>query len=110
MLIELLEGLLLLCNIGVFELDNVLLNLSARLSQHEVIMSVMKREAELAVEALVYLAAVLDLCVFVLRAQEPSRSVHEVLQLVKHALLDPLLLGARHEFLEGFGRVVASPR
>ena len=90
----------------MLELDDILLYRPAHLRQHHVVVALMPWEAHLAVEALIDLAAVLDLVVLVLLAEEPPWSVYKVLQLVHHILFALLFLRPRHEFLEGIHRVV----
>lgn len=106
MLVELLQCLLLLSYVTVLELDDLFLELVARLRQHVIVMALMRRQALAAIEGLIDLAAVLDLSVLVLLAEEALRCVLEILKLVKHPLLKFLLLGPRHELFERLCRVV----
>jgi hypothetical protein len=74
-------------------------------------MAVMQWKTKLAVEALINFTTVLYLGVFMLLAKEAARGIHEVLQFIKHALLNAFLLRARHELFESLTRVVSrAPR
>jgi hypothetical protein len=70
MMIHLLDHLLLLSNIGMFELDNILLYLLANISQDDVIMTLVFVSAKLAKECFIDFAAILDLGVLMVLTEE----------------------------------------
>ena len=76
----------------MLELDHVFLNLFANFRKYQVIMPLMSRKTQSAIELLIDLTAILDLRVFMFLTEEASGCVHEVLHLIQHLLLLFLLL------------------
>lgn len=74
-MVKLLNHLLLLGDIRVLELDDILLDLLANISQDNIVMPLVFMTAKLAVESFINLAAVLYLSVLVVLAKESLRVI-----------------------------------
>lgn len=106
MMIHLLDHLLLLGDIRMFELDNILLYLLANISQHDIIMALMFVRTKLAIESFIDFATILNLGVLMVLAKEALRVVWEGPNFIKNFLFSLDFFWARSEFLESVHWIV----
>lgn len=90
----------------MFQLDDFFLYSLRDLSQYDVIMAPVLIDAKPAIEGLIDFAAVLDLLILMLLAEELSGVVVEVLDFVQNVLVEKFFLGSRLEFLKGLHGVI----
>ena len=97
----------------MFQLNDFFLNSLRDLSQHDIVMSPMLIDTKLAIEGLIDLAAVLNLLILMLLAEELTGIVVEVLDFVQYIFLEHFFLRVRLELfkrLHGIVVVVLSCR
>jgi len=90
----------------MFQLNYFLLNILRYLSEHNIVMAPVLIDAKLAIEDFINLAAVLNLLILMLLAEELSGIVVEVLDFVQNILLKTFFLRLRLKLLKGFHGVV----
>jgi hypothetical protein len=97
----------------MFQFYDFFLNSLRDLSQHDIVMASMLVDTKLAIEGLIDLAAVLNLLILMLLAEELTGIVVEVLDFVQYIFLEQFFLRVRLELfkrLHGIVVVVLSCR
>ena len=113
MSIKFIQHLLSLSYIWMFQFYDFFLNSLRDLSQHDIVMASMLVDTKLAIEGLIDLAAVLNLLILMLLAEELTGIVVEVLDFVQYIFLEQFFLRVRLELfkrLHGIVVVVLSCR
>ena len=90
----------------MFQLNDLFLYSLRDLSQYDVIMAPVLIDAKPAIEGLIDFAAVLDLLILMLLAEELSGVVVEVLDFIQNVLVEKFFLGSRLELLKRLHGVI----
>jgi len=105
-MIKLFDHLLFLCNVGMLKLDYILLDLLTDICQNNVVMTLVFVSTKSAVESLINLAAILNLCILVVFAEKAFRIIGESLNFIKNFLITLNFFGSRTKFLESVHRII----